>query len=164
MWRVALAAFVLIGCQNKPTETQSSSPAQVTASPAEAAVEVVASDAALAIDAAPSIDAAAERDAAVPADAIKTTTVDHEGQGICKTDADCELSSWQPGCCTSACGAYAISKKLLAEKKAQETCPPKGTQLCPPPSPCPPLVWMADKAVCKKGRCVAVGHALDGRP
>jgi hypothetical protein len=162
MWRVALAAFVLIGCQNKPTETQSSSRAQVTASPAEAAVEVVASDAALAIDAAPSIDA--ERDAAVPADAIKTTTVDHEGQGICKTDADCELSSWQPGCCTSACGAYAISKKLLAEKKAQETCPPKGTQLCPPPSPCPPLVWMADKAVCKKGRCVAVGHALDGRP
>jgi hypothetical protein len=162
MWRVALAAFVLIGCQNKPTETQSSSPAQVTASPAVAAVEVVASDAALAIDAAPSIDA--ERDAAVPADAIKTTTVDHEGQGICKTDADCELSSWQPGCCTSACGAYAISKKLLAEKKAQETCPPKGTQLCPPPSPCPPLVWMADKAVCKKGRCVAVGHAVDGRP
>jgi hypothetical protein len=162
MWRVALAAFVLIGCQNKPTETQSSSRAQVTASPAEAAVEVVASDAALAIDAAPSIDA--ERDAAVPADAIKTTTVDHEGQGICKTDADCELSSWQPGCCTSACGAYATSKKLLAEKKAQETCPPKGTQLCPPPSPCPPLVWMADKAVCKKGRCVAVGHALDGRP
>ena len=97
-------------------------------------------------------------DAAVVAKA-PVKVIEQKGQGACAADADCELSSWQPGCCTSACEEYAIAKKDLAAKKAKEKC--NDDEPCPPPSPCPEPTWMADSAVCRQGTCTAVGHAVE---
>jgi hypothetical protein len=75
------------------------------------------------------------------------------GEGRCKVDADCELSSWQPGCCTGTCTEYAISKRELAARKKTERC--KRATPCPPPAPCPRPTHMPIDAFCKEGACWA---------
>lgn len=75
------------------------------------------------------------------------------GTGRCKADTDCELSSWQSGCCTQACDGYAISTVELARLTRRENCAAVRTKPCPPPAPCPPPTHRAFEAFCKAGTC-----------
>ncbi|HTL38450.1 MAG TPA: hypothetical protein VL326_35210 [Kofleriaceae bacterium] len=173
MWRVMCAVTLVVGCQHVEPEAQKKAePPPPVTTPADAPTVAMVSDAA----ALPSDAAATPADAGVDAapSAGSTKLAEDKGEGACKRDADCELSVWQPGCCTSACTGYAISKQALAARKAKEKCPPKGTQgavddtglakPCPPPSPCPPLDFLPEKAVCKKGTCTAVGTTVKRLP
>jgi hypothetical protein len=76
-----------------------------------------------------------------------------DGIGTCQSDADCELSSWQEGCCLATCEGYAISKVELAKRIKKENCPPPGTKLCPPPAPCPADRRFASGVTCRANRC-----------
>jgi len=152
MWRAVFAVALMIGCNEQRPPDKPATPPQPTA-PGSAAVAVVA-------DAAVLVDAAAPADAAVAPDARVAGKVERKGEGSCKADADCELSSWQEGCCTASCAGYAISKQLLAKRVAKENCPPRGTNVCPPPSPCPLPDFLPEQAVCRKGTCTALGSAV----
>lgn len=78
-----------------------------------------------------------------------------EGTGRCKVDADCVLSSWQPGCCTGTCTSYAISKAELAAREKKENCPARRAKPCPPPAPCPRPTHVPVDAFCKDNTCWA---------
>jgi hypothetical protein len=77
------------------------------------------------------------------------------GVGACRVDADCELSSFQEGCCTQACEPTAKNKADLARARAGEDCAEqkKKHPSCPPPSPCPARTYQSVAAVCCEGQC-----------
>jgi len=144
--RAALLGIVIVvGCSKAPPPQPEPPPPPPPAQP----------DAAAAI--APPIDASVA-DSAAPPDAPVMhvwTVIEKEGQGSCKRDADCVLSSWQSGCCTGACVAYAISNAELRKREKAENCPKPGTQLCPPPAPCPKPTQLPIDAFCKAKKCWA---------
>lgn len=151
MWRATCAVAILVGCQNsQPVAEKKTTPPPVVA-PADVAPVM--------IDAAAPIDAPAPADAGVDAPTPAKKVVERKGEGACKVDADCEVSVWQKGCCTSACTGYAISKKLLASRKAEDNCEAKKVE-CPPPAPCPLPTFLAETAICKRGTCTAVGSTV----
>ena len=155
MWRVICAVALVVGCQHaEPEARRKAEPPPPAVMPADATT-VVSADA----SASPS-DAATPMDAGVDAapSASSTKVVERKGEGTCKSDAECGLSTWQEGCCLSTCTGYAINKKLLAARIAKENCPSKEKHVCPPPAPCPLPDFFPDKAVCKSGTCTAVGH------
>ena len=85
-----------------------------------------------------------------------------EGVGGCRVDADCELSSYQEGCCAQACAASAKSRTELARARKGEDCAELKKQhaLCPPPSPCPPQTHEPIAAACCAGRCITARRRL----
>ena len=77
------------------------------------------------------------------------------GEGRCLADADCVLSSYQPGCCTQACVARALNKHELAARMAAENCAAhKGP--CPPPAPCEKFDYRVIAAVCRAQTCATL--------
>jgi hypothetical protein len=84
------------------------------------------------------------------------------GVGTCSVDADCELSSYQPGCCTQACAPSAKGKTYLAHERRAEDCAAqkKREPLCPPPAACAPRTYEPIAAVCCAGTCATARRAL----
>ena len=78
------------------------------------------------------------------------------GVGACAVDADCELTSYQEGCCTQACAPSARSRADLARAKSAENCVAvkKKHPSCPPPSPCQPPSYEPTAAACCGGTCM----------
>ncbi len=154
--RIGVWLVVVIGasmaCSKAGQHPPAPPPTTDEARTAGAADDAAPAMAPMAIDAAPPIDAAptAPPDAAVAQPGVFE---DVEGVGICQQNADCVLSSWQPGCCLSTCEGYAIRVRDLEDRMAKENCPPPGTKLCPPPAPCPVQKRRAVEAKCKNHRC-----------
>lgn len=154
--RITTALLFAIGCAKAP-------PAPPPTSPPTPAIQ--ATDAA--IVAPPDAPPDAPADAAVDAASapVQPQIVEAKGDGACKVDADCELSSWQPGCsCTGTCGSYPISVAEIAMRERKEHCPKVRTTPCPPPSPCPLPTHRAIDAFCKNHVCWAHYTVLPPRP
>ena len=95
-------------------------------------------------------------DAARPVDVDPGPTQEVVGDGRCKTDADCVLSSWQEGCCVQACQDQAVNRRDLAARQAKEDCATDRPEVCPPPAPCPRPTHTVLAARCSRGKCVSV--------
>jgi hypothetical protein len=80
------------------------------------------------------------------------------GTGACRVDADCQLSSYQPGCCTQACAPSAKGRADVLRAQKAEDCVAmnKGPAHCPAPAACQPSAFDATAAVCCKGACTTV--------
>ena len=120
---------------------------------------------------APAVDAPAPPiivDAPIAIDAAAGEITEVPGTGKCKVDADCELSSYQSGCCVQGCEPYARNKRELdREMKAEEsTCEKfrKSGKPCPPPAPCPRHTHQILAAKCVKNSCYTVMQKLPAQP
>jgi len=71
-----------------------------------------------------------------------------KGDGTCTADADCELTSWKPGCCGGACSTYAASKQAMSNHNCLAV-----ERECPPQPPCPKPTFKVTGAVCHEGSC-----------
>lgn len=82
--------------------------------------------------------------------------LEEPGDGKCRVDTDCVLTTYQEGCCAQGCEPYATSKASLAARQAKENCSARRGQVCPPPAPCPRAKTRATSAVCRSGTCGAL--------
>ncbi|HEX7602367.1 MAG TPA: hypothetical protein VF316_12215 [Polyangiaceae bacterium] len=132
-----------------PTPTQVREPASGDPSVATAATSASPA-ASSAVDAGPSQCEKAHTDELV------------DGVGACTADADCELSSYQQGCCTQACSPSAKNKADVARARNAENCAEvrKRQPVCPPPAPCRTAAWVATAAVCCAGTCMTARRAV----
>ena len=150
---VMALVFVGLGC-----DRPGSPPPAVEAPPRGTSAEVVAV-------ATPPVEPAPEQpvvvpEAAPPADIALAPTQEVAGEGRCKTDDDCVLSSWQAGCCTQACDVSAVNRRDLAARQAKENCATDRPEVCPPPAPCPPRTHEVLAARCSRRVCVSVQRRL----
>ena len=87
-------------------------------------------------------------------------TTGAEDAARCERDDDCELTTYQAGCCVQACESYAMDKRRLAAARAKEDCSGQRGEDCPPPAPCPPPTHRVVAARCEAGVCVAEREPL----
>lgn len=152
---VVLSALLLACGRGGPT----SEPIGERAAPDSISSPVVEAPA----EARPTTDAGAE---AAPLDPPVGALVETAGTGTCKVDADCELSSYQAGCCVQGCQPYArnrraLEKAIAAEAPACEAFRRSG-EPCPPPAPCPRPTHEPIAAKCVERRCYTVLRELVG--
>jgi hypothetical protein len=107
-------------------------------------------------------------DAPIAIDAATGAVTEVPGTGKCKVDTDCELSSYQAGCCVQGCEPYARNKRELHREMAAEepTCEKfrKSGKPCPPPAPCPLQTHQILAAKCVKNSCYTVKQKLPAKP
>lgn len=152
-----LALGFVVGCGRRtPTPEPTREPLPSDADAAITPDATIPPDAAIPTDAAIAIDA--------PIDAAVGALVETPGTGTCKVDADCELSSYQSGCCVQGCEPYARNKRELQREIAgeQATCDAfrKSGKPCPPPAPCPRRTHEVLAAKCVKKQCYTVTRTL----
>ena len=152
MQLLAVLAIGLMACGKRTPAPEPTREPVIDATPAPV---VDAPLAAVAVDAA--VDAA-------PIDATVGDIVETPGTGKCKVDADCELSSYQAGCCVQGCEPYARNKRELEREIAaeQSTCEKfrKSGKPCPPPAPCPRQTHNILAAKCVKNSCYTVRQKI----